>query len=183
MPRLLHRNHVVRLLPLAFLLSTGCGGGNSDNGIAPLDPTVGGTRQFGNLEFNATTTKRSYASGEVVPVTLKIKNIGTTLISGAYADCNDSEVRVTDNSGTKWLYSSTIGACGAAVRPFSIPPGETIALTVNWDQKAQDGSPVSAGTYGIKTWLNPVTITGSNPPETQHEEKFFAPPIQVTLTR
>ena len=181
MPGLLHRNRVVRSLPLAFLLSAGCGGG--DNGIAPLNPTIGGTRQFGHLEFNATTTKRSFAKGEIVPVTLKIKNTGTTLVSGTYADCNDSDARITDNSGTKWLYSGTIGGCGGVVRPFSVLPGGMIALIVNWDQKAQDGSLVSAGTYSIKTWMNPGTISEGSSNEAQREANLFAPPIEVTLTR
>ena len=187
MPRLLHKNRVIRLLPLAFLLSAGCGGGNSNNGVAPLDPTIGGTRQFGNLEFNATTTKRSFTSGEIVPITLKIKNTGATLVSGSYSGCNSSDARITYNSLTKWLYSETIVGCGAGILPLSIPPGETIALSVEWDQKAQDGSPVSAGIYSIKTWTNiwmsPVTITGSDPTEAQREANLFAPPIEVTLTR
>ena len=183
MPRLLHKNRVIRLLPLAFLLSAGCGGGNSNNGVAPLDPTIGGTRQFGNLEFNATTTKRSFTSGEIVPITLKIKNTGATLVSGSYSGCNSSDARVTSTLGTRWLYSATIGGCTGQEHPFSIPPSETITLTVEWDQKAQDGSPVSAGTYSIKTWMNPGTMTGGDPTEAQREANLFAPPIEVTLTR
>ncbi len=173
-------HHALKFVPLALLLASGCGGGGFDIS----DPVTGGSRIVGNLEFVSSTTQRSFASGEIVPVTLTVVNVGTTTVTGTYRGCHDSDVRVLDSTeNTKWLASAVPGACVAVVRPFSIEPGKTLSLTVNWDQHDGAGAVVPAGTYRLKTWFNGFFTDLADFPAGAGEGTAYAPSLPILLSR
>ena len=163
---------------LLMLGGCGSGGGTSPTSnptptpITTPDTSVTTTRQFPGGVLSFTLQKRTYAVGEVVPMTITVQNTGTEPISGVssspyYTLCT---VRTTDDRYGNIVNffdesSSTTTKGGRAEKsrqepapilyPRSIAAGETRTFSLLWNQmyRADLGKQVPPGTYYLRAEL------------------------------
>lgn len=160
------------LAALALFALTGCGGGEGN--VTPgIDPTVGQTRQFNNLEFNLTTTKRSFALDETVPLNFSIKNLSQnpvtiTTLSGPerFEITRNGQVVGTGPGGTGGSYSLTLAA--GERRQFA------------YDYFFASSTNV-AGDYQVLVWIEALTVNNQSVSEETAKTTYNANPITLSV--
>ena len=131
--------------------------------IRPSTTTTTEMQQCAAADLDGTTTtdKTSYSSGQVVTVTVRLRNHSSHTCDGRIAYFGESPVTISDANGAAvWSPPGHPPGIGIAPQPNPVPPGGSYTYaTVQWDQHTcdsacaqdmrggQEGGQVAPGTY------------------------------------
>ena len=112
-----------------------------------------------------TTDKNSYSPGEPVRITLSKQNISAQPIVLSYptAQRYDFIINGFDNSFWQWSGDKTFAAVAGQI---NLGPGRGLSYTEIWEQRNNQGQPVSPGFYRITGWNTFTGFTGYPAPST-----------------
>lgn len=105
------------------------------------------SHQFDTLQYTL-ISRGIVKQGEVVPITLTVKNNGNGLFE-TFTGSPEANVQVFKDNTEIWNPYFGL-AFPAVVHPLSIAVGETKKYEFGWSQKDNAGNQVSAGNYTIK---------------------------------
>jgi hypothetical protein len=153
---------IVTLLLLPFLVS--CGSGTSSVSENP------NARRFGPFEFELTTPKTTFASGESIPVTFAVRNVSSKTVNVGFAGC------IT-------LHRIILGAQDITPAPICSGDNQTSSLAPNEVKTYTDDlrSEVKPGQDTITVWYHASSIDGVMMTDAEAEQNLFATPIQITV--
>lgn len=128
---------------------------------ARLRRTAKDVRVYDCLKVTLEIERESYCSGESVPMTLALKNIGDEPLTLRFSSGQQYDFIVARSGKEVWRWSADkvfIQVLGS----LTLAPGETREFKQTWQQKDNEGQQVPAGEYEI-TGL--VTTMGTPRPK------------------
>jgi hypothetical protein len=147
---------LVALLGIAALVALACSGGEDENLTPPSQATP--TEQL-RLTV-ALEVQSSVSVGEAVPLTLKLRNEGESLASVYLGGNVPYDFVVSKPNGTevwRWLASQVIQPL---LELKTLDGGEELKFEGEWDQRNNEGQPVSPGAYLVRGVLKGETPEG-----------------------
>ena len=137
-----------------FLISCGSNGGNTS---AKSNGLVTSTGQYQSLQITLTTRGVS-RSGETVPITFKVENIGTGSVFVTFGEPEaDAQVKQGDALIWQWSFGKQFPSI---LNALPIAPGQSKTYSLDWNQKDNEGSQVSPGSYTVNAWFNADSVDG-----------------------
>lgn len=118
------------------------------------------------LRFTLGAARTTYAAGEAVEFQMQLRNTGATAVSLEFSTGQEFDLTVTNEAGLPvWRWAAG-RFFTQAFRTITLRPGEQRSFTATWDQRADGGAAVTAGSYqavaalagnhGVRS--NPITI-------------------------
>jgi hypothetical protein len=111
-----------------------------------------------DLEFALTVERKVYRSGEPVPLTIKVTNLGCKPIVLRFSSGQRYDFVITREDQEVWRWSAG-KAFTQALGTLTVDPGETLEFTEAWRQEDREGRQVPAGEYevtGTVTTMGPA---------------------------
>ncbi|MGE3601653.1 MAG: BsuPI-related putative proteinase inhibitor, partial [Dehalococcoidia bacterium] len=99
------------------------------------------------FEFVLSTSQSAYAAGETVPFEMVLRNRSDRAQTLTFLGGQDFDIVVTNPTGAAVWRWSTGRAFTQQLRMVSFAPGEERRFTATWDQLADAGDQVPAGSY------------------------------------
>ena len=165
-------------------LLTGCGGGSSS--ASGNNPVTSTSRTSNGLQFTLSANKSRYAIGEVVQITLSVKNTSAqpiTIAPSNYA-LPDAIFKAIQNNQVSWTspQGGASGNSGLSNPNFMLAAGQTQATDVKWYQTSDvTNQQVAPGTYTLQAYLTTASVNGVPFTPEQAQASLAASPIQITI--
>jgi flagellar hook assembly protein FlgD len=135
---------------------TACGDNSTGNQIASESGLVAGTHRYQPLQYNLTVQGVSQ-QGELVPITLTLKNIGSAHIE-LQGNAEDPGISVYKDNTLVWKQYPPGTALPEYCFQITLDPGESKDFRFIWDQKDNEGNFVAAGNYSITASFSGNTV-------------------------
>lgn len=119
-------------------------------GSSPLSPTGGSEITANGLKMTVSTTGQGTGG---LTFLIELKNEGTSTASLEFSTGQAFDIAVSNSGGDvvwTWSYDK---AFTQAFWELDLKPGESYSMQAAWDLKANDGSQVQPGRYGVKAWM------------------------------
>jgi len=119
-------------------------------GSSPLSPTGGSEITANDLKMTVSTTGQGTGG---LTFLIELKNEGTSTASLEFSTGQAFDIVVSNSGGDvvwTWSYDK---AFTQAFWELDLKPGESYSMQAAWDLKANDGSQVQPGRYGVKAWM------------------------------
>ena len=130
------------ILILALLTLAGCSGGSDMTQPANASPSV--SAQSGDVKVSLSTDRQTYAHGETINMTMKVKNEGSSTITYSFPTGRQFDFSAVHSNGDLWNYSHGRNYTRASTS-VQIQPGDTWTNAVSWDQIVNAGSLIPTG--------------------------------------
>lgn len=141
--------------------------------VAAASPTSV-DRAEGNLHLTASVTKTAYAVGEVVEVTLTVKNTGTGALALTFQSGQSFDIVVRQPRGAEvWRWSHD-KAFQQVILSRALQAGESLTYRGSWDQRDLQGRRVEPGTYEVV-----AMFMGHS--EGMDRRSLAMPPLTITI--
>jgi len=138
---------------------TACGDNSTGNQVAGDGGLVASTLLSQPLQY--TLTQRGvFQQGEVVPITLTLKNIGSAPLE-ENVTAMDPSVSVYKDDTLIWMAFPPGVPVPEYFARLGLNPGVSENFEYTWDQKDNEGNFVAAGNYTIKASFSGNTVTSA----------------------
>ncbi|ANM30451.1 hypothetical protein ABI59_14040 [Acidobacteria bacterium Mor1] len=134
------------ILVLALLTLAGCSGGSEMTQPANTSPSV--SAQSGDVKISLSTDRQTYARGETINMTMKVKNEGSATMTYSFVSGRQFDFSAVHSGGDLWNYSHGRNYTRGTTT-VKIQPGETWTKAVSWDQIVNAGTLIPAGSVEI----------------------------------
>lgn len=167
------RTALLILLLCAPLLLISCGDSGQHTSQGNL--LVTSTGQYGALQVSLTTSSVNNL-GDVVPITVSVRNVGDSTVSLTYGAETSVDVQVKQGD-TVWQWSFANVFAGLEMAS-QMAPGASMTFSRDWNQKDNEGNRVSGGSYTVIAWFEADSVDGVKP-----QTKLATEPITITVLR
>ncbi len=177
---------------LSSALLTGCGGSSSSSSTTlPVTTNADGSvsstpRSSNGLQFTLTANKSSYAVGEIVRLTLAIKNTSTQPVTVAASNYTAQDVLFQALQNNQVVGTSAQGGDAvispAASPTYTVSAGQTLTQSGFWFQ-ASDATDqqVAPGTYTLRGYLTTANINGVGFTKEQAQANLASNSLPITI--
>ncbi len=144
---------------------------------------VTATGQFQDLIFTLTTPKRTYAVGEMVPLTFTVQNTGGKEVTFSSTSPYFAAAEVTDaNGGYVSLFDNRTESRSrlTVIHTLVVPAGQTQTFSMEWGTQSNNTMPfdqTAPGNYSIRGYLFAYDANG----ESHNHADFETAPLTITV--
>ncbi|MEW6379918.1 MAG: BsuPI-related putative proteinase inhibitor [bacterium] len=107
------------------------------------------------LECTAVTDKTGYESGEPAAITFTVTNTGGQPADLHFSSGKQYDIIIKDEAGNQVWQQSRHQFYTLSLANLVVQPGEVRTYRSQWDQKDDQGAPVSGGVYTVEAFLTP----------------------------
>lgn len=163
---------ILLLCASPLLISCGDGGRNTSQVNVPVTTTG----QYGSLQVSLTTSSVN-SLGNVVPMTVSLRNVGDSNVSLLIDGEPFADVQVKQGDTIVWQWSFGKVFAGLELGK-SMAPGDSMTFSRDWNQEDNEGNQVSGGSYTVTAWFEAESVDGVNiTPQTD----LVTQPITIVL--
>ncbi|MCL6471463.1 MAG: hypothetical protein K6T91_01415 [Firmicutes bacterium] len=113
---------------------------------------VGNTKTeklIGNLKITASIPSAQIKPGEILRLSLSVRNIGSELQKLSFNSSQKFDVRIEDSSGGRVWQWSDGRMFAQLLESITLEPGKSVSFTVQWPLTDTGGKAVAPGNYNI----------------------------------
>jgi hypothetical protein len=136
--------------------------GASGCSLPSLAAPGAGRDRPGALEATFRVVPDSPQVGQGCEFALVIKNSGQDKVALEFSTSQEYDIVIKAGNATVWRWSDGMMFL-QVISTKELAPGESLAYTVNWDGKDQDGKTLGAGTYRVEAQFKGKGATVSIP--------------------